>query len=230
MKFEQNEIIEIPEFLSAYDNSVLLKHLFDVKELWETQRKRVPDYKNGVWYSLGASCYLDITKKEDWEPYKAKVKYFNSILSNNFGNLYKMLLLKLSDKTGERFDMAYKLYDHLALPGFHIFPPHLALTEFFGRKHRDLQWSTLEQMPDFNFKMEDHFSGTYTIKIPRGPHLLYGENLETPLTYKERAMYLHSGNFDHAIAPLQNPVTIFDYRITLQFHGFKCNGVNHVYW
>jgi hypothetical protein len=232
MQFEPYEIVELNDFLSPHDNNVVLKYLFDTRELWEARRDRAPSYKNGEWYTFGASMYLDLQKESDWENYCRKVEYFNSVLNQHFRNFYKMLLLKLTEKTGGKFEMAEYFYPHFGYPGFHIFPPHLSLTEFFGRKHQDLQWKAFEKMPDFpKTEVTDHFSGTYCIKIPPlGPHFIYDEKLDTKLTYNERALYLHSGQFDHAIAPLKNPVTQFDWRITLQFHGFRANGVNYIYW
>lgn len=231
MIFEHQEIVELPEFLSEHDNNVMLARLFDRRPLWEVRKDRVPSYKNTEWYTLGASLYLDLTKKEDWPAFCEKVEYFNKVLLAEFDNFWRLLLYRLGSETAEKYNFAWKLYPHFAMPGFHIFPPHLAATEFFGKKHQDLQWQMFSQMPDFALETAEHFSGTYALTLPKqGPHFLFGEDLEVGQTYKERAMYLHSGQFTHAIAPLVRPITELDWRITLQFHGFKHNDINYLYW
>ncbi len=231
MKFEPFEIVEFPGFLSEQDNNVLLERLFDRETLWETRTDRVPRYKNAKWFTLGTSLYMDLKDEVGWIKYCQKLKYFNSVLEAEFDSFWKVLPVNLRDATGEEWDYAWKLYPQFAFPGFHIFPPHLSSAEFFGHKHQDLQWNAFNKFPELEVQITDHLSGTYALTLPKqGPHLLFGEDLEMDLTYKERAMYLHSGQFTHAIAPLKRPITKLDWRITLQFHAFKSNDINYLYW
>ena len=195
--------------------------------MWDERRERT-SYRNGPFYTLGTPMYLDFGTPE----YPGKVAYFNAVLMEHFQKYFF--------KIGSHLDPAQILnLDRHSIPGFHIFPPHKTGSYFFGRMHEDIQWK------NFNFEKgwdgqqsaekitqnaEDQFSFTYVVKLPTAGGGLYVGPHREYYPYEENALYIHSGQFLHAIAPTPGPMLPFDYRITLQGHGFIKDGVRYLYW
>lgn len=242
----KEQITEIPNFLGRAESAALLKNLFDRRQIWEARKERRVSYRNGDWYTLGSSLYLDLKSEQQYGEYVEKSLYWQSMLNdptikpfldeirlrlekNVFGK--KTFFLADIDNQG-----IAKTKMPVGYPGFHIFPGHETASAFFGRKHQDRQHEALFQIPLIkdNFKKENvsmHFSFTIPLRLPyMGGGMLLGSNLEEFYPYKENSLYMHSGHFDHAIAPFMTPVLPSDWRITIQGHGFVYNENIYLYW
>lgn len=236
----KNHIGVTHDFFARPDLAFFIQCLFDRKALWEDRSKQgVPPYRNGKWYTLGSSVYMDLTKKEDLAPFVQKTGYFNIVLQQAFAEFYTQFIDRLNQTT-DSVHHVYKYlnqdYRHAPLPGFHIFPPEETLQAPFGKIHQDLQWEALFQMPDFPFDLGDkpqHFTFTLPMVLPflgGGMYLPEENDPDKLYDYKEGSLYLHSGQFPHMVRCLRPPVTPLDWRITFQGHGFTIGNFSYLYW
>lgn len=204
----------------------LLKLLFENEPLWEKRPERTA-YRNSPFYTVGAPIYLDLNSEADYPNYTQKVAYFNNVTS------------AFTSEMGEIFlavDWNFRLLSGVSKPGFHIFPPHPTSQYFFGKFHEDRQWGVFPKLPEIpndwlsSLTAESHFSFTYVLKLPQAGGGLYIGDKNNYYPYEQNALYVHSGQFLHAIAPTPGPVLPCDWRITLQGHGFKLDGNTYLYW
>lgn len=219
---------EIKVFTDTHRANIL-RQLFDRKELWENRDNRGRGwYRNAEWWTLGSALYLD--GQLGLEEYILKVNYFNPILKLFFGKVIFDLVSEISNHTKFKIDFLSSKFP-VGFPGFHIFGPGECLSQFFGKMHSDHEYLPLLEIPSFPFKKEDilqHYSFTYILKLP---YLGGGLMLENDyLQYREGILYLHDGNFKHAIAPYNWPVLPFDWRITIQGHGLLVKDTIYYYW
>lgn len=237
-----NKISEARDFFSRHDCAFFIQQLFDRRALWEdrTRSANVPQYRNGKYYTLGSSIYMDLNSEAQLPAFVQKTAYFNVILQQNFAEFYTQFLDRLNAPLMEpQYQFLNAAYRHAPLPGFHIFPPEETLQANFGKIHRDLQWEQLFQMPDFPFDLADkpqHFTFTLPLVCAyQGSGMQVFESKEhdtvnETVEYKEGALYLHSGQFPHLVLPLAPPVTPMDWRITFQGHGFTIDKQSYLYW
>lgn len=233
-------ISERPNFFNRAELAFYIQCLFDRRRLWEDRSKHgVPPYRNGNWFTLGASVYMDLTKKEDLGPFVQKTTYFNVVLQQAFPEFFIEFLERINqtvDSTDHSYKYLNQVYRYAPYPGFHIFPPEETLQAPFGKVHTDLQWEALFQMPDFPFDVKDvqHFTFTLPLVMPYqgGGMFLPDEpdDKDKLYNYKEGSLYVHSGQFPHQVRCLVPPVTPLDWRITFQGHGFTIGNVSYLYW
>jgi hypothetical protein len=234
-------ITKLPNFLSRSECACLLRKIFDRRALWENRATRKVPYRNGNWYTLGATLYLDLPSAEFIPQYQEKIAYFNAIFMNSF---YPELdLIRKTMEISWAFKEVLFLPHHFGLssfPGFHIFAPEETLEVPFAHAHTDIQWQALFNLPGFNFKLDKkasypHFTFTLPLAIPtQGAGMLIpaveGSPPTEPYMYDVGTLYFHSGQFPHVVMPLQHPVNPMDWRITLQGHGFMSGGKAYLYW
>lgn len=237
------ELKEFPDFLNRAESASLLRVLFDRRHFWEAREERKVNYRNGDWYTLGTSLYLDLKSEKQFPEYVNKTAYWKRIMREPFFrgplDIFRKKLSAQVFRGIKDVDVQF-LADVPGLPvgypGFHIFPGFENLVAFFGRKHKDLQWEQLFKIPQVQGFFEgkevgSHFSLTLPLLLPfLGGGLLRGEKLDNFTEYKQGSLYLHSGQEDHAIAPFSSPVLPCDWRITLQCHGFVVGNIVYLYW
>lgn len=215
----------------------ILRALFDRQALWEDRSSTRPPYRNGSWYTLGASIYLDLTEASQLDSFTSKTLYFNGILRNTLGMFYRDFLHELKVTHNLPWVFLADKYPLAPLPGFHIFPPEETLQMPFGKTHQDLQWEALWQMPGFTPPKEvEHFTFTLPLVMPyQGGGMLIpsavGDDMDF-FFYEEGNLYVHSGQFPHQVLPIKGPVIPLDWRITFQGHGYTdlATKTSYLYW
>lgn len=236
----KDQIQVIEGFCPTQTCAHILRDLFDRKHLWEDRSLTgKPLYRNGHWFTLGASVYMDLTSEAAVPAFAQKTGYFNFIMRSVFPEFYSMFLENFARTLpGSNVQFLNDIHDFAPLPGFHIFPPEETLQAPFGKIHTDIQWQALERLPDFPFpgaKMH-HFTFTLPLVMPyQGGGMLIPakEGAEMPTEfyfYEEGNLYIHSGQFPHQVLPLRAPVTPLDWRITFQGHGFTIDNKTYLYW
>lgn len=228
--------ILVQPYLNQFELAFIIQNLFRNKALWDNRAVVKVPYRNGAWYTIGASLYLDLTHKSQLEAYGAKVSYFNKVLRNNFSvELYQ---LKDRIKTLYYPDQEVKFlaedFTPAGLPGFSIMPPEETFQAEFAAVHKDERWRTLKLLPGFPFQeFTNHFSFTIPLALPiagGGMNIDTGNSELTPYIYKVGNCYLHAGDFYHQVMEFLNPVTPLDWRITIQGHGFQVENNIYLYW
>jgi hypothetical protein len=232
------QIIEVENFCDLQFAANIIRKLHDRRELWEARTEKSLKYRKGDFYTMGANLYIDgELALKDSASFIKKVEYWNGVMSDTFpGELYSIAgLLERDVFKGKKVQYVADFFP-IGLPGFHIFTGFETGAWFFGNEHQDQQWKPLLANDLFKRKfqverIDGHFSLTLPLKLPyTGGGLLIGEGLKTFYQYKERAMYHHSGQFNHAIAPIKWPVLPTDERISLQAHGFFYKEQPYLYW
>lgn len=209
-----------------------------LRKFWTQRHPALP------FYTLGTASYMDAV--QDKQDYYSKAKYYNPILRAHLGWLYNKLSVTLAKIL--KAPVCYQ--DVLALPGFHIFLSHKAFEQPIASIHRDLQYELLKWKSPEKIDFSQTISFTLAIALPKFggglylwdlhhdefPNLtqpdikrLIGERKKSFHAYKLGKLALHSGHLVHQIAPAQN-VQPEDERITIQGHGFPCEGVWQFYW
>ena len=169
------------------------------------------------FHTLGRCSYLDGKTPE----YKQEIKILNPILREQFGETYDIIIDYLSDQFKEPIKLNYSL----AHPSFHIFASSPFLLTHAGLWHRDYPHITLD------LGNIDPYAFTVAIKLPTGgAGMDYVEDGEQKyLPYEEKDIIGHDGTVPHRIAGLKDYVE-GDYRITLQGHLIRINGVLNMFW
>ena len=203
--------------------------------------------KNPVMYTLGIGSYSE-------DDYHSKVLKSNELLENNFQDLYKILL----DYFTQLYpDSQVKYRPDCGLPGFHIFICNKLFSYPISSVHTDKQWRKIRHYPHEDLDIENTFSFTLTVQLPKSGGGLYifkdikpsdsiSKFIPNPILYnlaqKEKINYrkghfvLHTGNTTHMIAHSnfsgEEKGDETQYRITLQCHGIydKNNDIWWIYW
>lgn len=234
----KDQIQVIEGFCPTETCARILRELFDRRHLWEDRSlSGKPLYRNGHWYTLGASIYMDLTSPESLAAFAQKTEYFNYIMRSVFHGFYTCFIVNFQESLpGSNVQFLNDVHDLSPLPGFHIFPPEETLQAPFGKVHTDIQWQALERLPNFPFPNGEktHFTFTLPLVMPyQGGGMLIpmekGEGMEFYF-YEEGNLYIHSGQFPHQVLPLRAPVTPLDWRITFQGHGFTIDNKTYLYW
>ena len=170
-----------------------------------------------AFYTLGRNAYLDGKTPE----YKQEIKILNPILREKFGDTYDIIIDYLSDQFKEPIKLNYSL----AHPSFHIFASSPFLLSHAGLWHKDYPHITLD------LGNIDPYAFTVVIKLPTGgAGLDYVEDGEQKyLPYEEKEIICHDGTVLHRIAGLKTYVE-GEYRITLQGHLIRIDGVLNMFW
>ena len=169
------------------------------------------------FYTLGRCAYLDLGNSSYYDGAKA----LNPALRRAFGNVYDQVSSYLSELLGEKV----KLHENLAHPSFHIFEANEDLVGKGGTWHQDRPHVTL------GLGETDYGTFTLPIKLPEsggGIEYLDGEDA-VYFGYKPGEIVVHSGMVYHRIAPLKEAVE-GEYRVTLQGHLIRQDGVMYMYW
>lgn len=172
---------------------------------------------NHPFYTLGRCVYLDGKTPE----YAAEIPTTNELLLFTFGDVYAAISTYFEKMLGEEV----VLNSTLAYPSFHI----VAADPFFlthgGIWHEDYPHKTRE-LGD-----KDPLSFTVAIELPTGGGGLdYKEgDKQNHVEYEEGTIVVHDGAITHRIANFTECI-MGEYRITLQGHLIRHNGVMTMFW
>lgn len=194
------------------DTDTIRDKLFSLRDMWELRSAEYP------FYTLGKTAYIDKHSEE----YFDGVKKLNPVLLANFADLYETVLNYFERVLGE----PVKLSTDLAYPGFHIFQSDKYFIEHAGNWHQDHPQITL------GLDSTDNSTFTVTIMLPAsggGMDWIDAPKSMKHLAYKEKDITWHTGLSMHRIAGLKEYVE-GEYRITLQGHLTRRNGMMEVYW
>lgn len=185
--------------------------VFRLQKYWISRSDEFP------FYTLGRCAYLDGRT----EAYQDEIKTLNPILLKEFDILYGIILDHLSNQ----FNEPIALSERLAVPSFHIFRSSPFLLTHAGLWHQDYPHMTLGLDPI------DPYAFTIAIKLPTGGGGLdyIEDGIQKYLPYKEKEFIGHDGMVLHRIASLREYVPN-EYRITLQGHLIRIDGVLTMFW
>lgn len=221
----------IKGFFNRKECALIVRNLWDRRVLWESREDRKVNYRNGQWFTLGSTLYLDLKDESGFVDYQTKVDYFNQILESDFGGMLDEVKSRLKKHFGIDVKFLSEVFKPAGLPGFHIFGPEETNQVFFGKVHQDKQWEALLQMPNFPFpKLFDCEVWSFTIPLVLpflGGGMNYGGEV---VSYSEGDCYMHDGLTDHSIAPYVWPVLPMDWRVSIQAHGIEHQGCLYLYW
>lgn len=194
------------------DTESIRDKLFALRDKWELRSTEYP------FYTLGKTAYIDKHSKE----YFDGVDKLNPILMDNFADLYDEVVDYFQKVLGE----PVKFTEDLAYPGFHIFQSDKYLLEHAGSWHQDYPQLTL------GLEGTDNSTFTVTIMLPAsggGIDWIDAPKSMKHLAYKEKDITWHTGLSMHRIAAIKEYVE-GEYRITLQGHLIRRDGMIQIYW
>jgi hypothetical protein len=170
-----------------------------------------------TFYTLGRCSYLD----GKTPAYHEEIKTLNPILLKEFDSLYGIIL----DHLSTQFNEPIAISNRLAVPSFHIFKSSPFLLTHAGLWHQDYPHLTLD------LGAVDPYAFTVAIKLPSGgAGLDYIEDgIQKHLPYEEKDFIGHDGTVLHRIASMRDYVPD-EYRITLQGHLIRIDGVLTMFW
>ena len=193
------------------DTDKIADKVFRLQKYWVSRSDEFP------FYTLGRNSYLDGRTPE----YKQESKALNPILRQEFGDTYDIIIDHLSDQ----FKEPVKLNNNLAHPSFHIFISSPFLLTHAGLWHKDYPHITLD------LGNIDPYAFTIAIKLPSGgAGMDYIEDgQQKHLSYTEKEIIGHDGSMLHRIAGLKEYIPD-EYRITMQGHLIRINGILTMFW
>jgi hypothetical protein len=193
------------------DTDNIADKVFRLQQYWVPRSDEFP------FYTLGRCSYLD----GKTPAYHEEIKTLNPILLKNFDNTYQIIIDYLSDQ----FKEPIELNSSLAHPSFHIFISDPFLLTHAGIWHQDIPHTTLGLDPI------DPHSFTVAIKLPTGgAGIDYIENeLQKYMPYVEKGIINQDGKVLHRISSLKEYIPD-EYRITMQGHLIRINGVLTMFW
>ena len=185
--------------------------VFRLQHHWISRSDEFP------FYTLGRCSYLDGRTPA----YHEEIKTLNPILLKEFDSLYGIIIDHLSNQFGEPIAIS----DRLAIPSFHIFMSSPFLLNHAGLWHQDYPHLTLD------LGSVDPYAFTVAIKLPSGGGGLdyIEDGKQKHIAYEEKEFIGHDGTMLHRIAGLKTYVN-GEYRITLQGHLIRLNGVLTMFW
>jgi hypothetical protein len=193
------------------DTDNIADKVFRLQQYWVSRSDEFP------FYTLGRCSYLD----GKTPAYHEEIKTLNPILLKEFGDTYDIIIDHLSDQ----FKEPVELYADLAHPSFHIFISSPFLLTHAGLWHQDYPHFTL------GLGSIDPYAFTIAIKLPSGgagmDYIEDGQQKHLPYTEKE--IIGHDGTMLHRIAGLKEYIPD-EYRITMQGHLIRINGVLTMFW
>ena len=193
------------------DTDNIVDKVFRLQQYWIPRSDEFP------FYTLGRCAYLDGKTPN----YHQEIKALNPILIKDFGDTYQIIIDYLSDQ----FKEPIKLSNNLAHPSFHIFISDPFLLTHAGIWHQDIPHTTLGLDPI------DPYSFTVAIKLPTGgAGIDYVEDgLQKYMPYVEKGILGQDGKVLHRISSLKTYVPN-EYRVTMQGHLIRINGVLTMFW
>jgi hypothetical protein len=193
------------------DTDNIADKVFRLQQHWIPRSDKFP------FYTLGRNAYLD----GKTPAYHEEIKTFNLVLLKDFGDTYRIIIDYLSDQ----FKEPIELNSSLAHPSFHIFISDPFLLTHAGLWHQDIPHTTLGLDPI------DPYSFTVAIKLPTGgAGIDYVEDgLQKYMPYVEKGILGHDGKVLHRISSLKTYIPD-EYRITMQGHLIRINGVLTMFW
>lgn len=235
---------EIP-LLRDQECQEIYRKVYNVSHQWIQRHYQLP------FYTLGVAAYLDATA--NLQNYYKLLSHYNSLLRENFAELYQKILLSLQ----QHLNCQVTYHPDQALPGFHIFGYSKQFEQCYGYLHYDSQYKYLQwqESESFNFSNPIQISFTLAISLPACGSGLNLFNIQkekwekmitdkqckkTDIYYKLMKMktyipytignlYLYCGHPLHQIAPAKELLPKDD-RITFQGHGVKCDDTWYLYW
>ena len=193
------------------DTDNIADKVFRLQQYWIPRSDEFP------FYTLGRCSYLD----GKTPAYHEEIKTLNPILLKEFGDTYQTIIDYLSNQ----FKEPIELNNSLARPSFHIFISDPFLLTHAGLWHQDIPHTTLGLDPI------DPHSFTVAIKLPTGgAGIDYIENeLQKYMPYVEKGIINQDGKVLHRISSLKEYIPD-EYRITMQGHLIRINGVLTMFW
>jgi hypothetical protein len=193
------------------DTDNIADKVFRLQQYWIPRSDEFP------FYTLGRCSYLD----GKTPAYHEEIKTLNPILLKEFGDTYQTIIDYLSNQ----FKEPIELNNSLAHPSFHIFISDPFLLTHAGLWHQDIPHTTLGLDPI------DPHSFTVAIKLPTGgAGIDYIENeLQKYMPYVEKGIINQDGKVLHRISSLKEYIPD-EYRITMQGHLIRINGVLTMFW
>jgi hypothetical protein len=193
------------------DTDNIADKVFRLQQHWILRSDEFP------FYTLGRNAYLD----GKTPAYHEEIKTLNPVLLKDFGDTYHIIIDYLSDQ----FKEPIELNSSLAHPSFHIFISDPFLLTHAGLWHQDIPHTTLGLDPI------DPYSFTVAIKLPTGgAGIDYVEDgLQKYMPYVEKGILGHDGKVLHRISSLKTYIPD-EYRITMQGHLIRINGVLTMFW
>ena len=193
------------------DTDNIADKVFRLQQYWVPRSDEFP------FYTLGRCSYLDGKTPAYYE----EIKTLNPILLKNFGDTYHIIIDYLSDQ----FKEPIELNSSLAHPSFHIFISDPFLLTHAGIWHQDIPHTTLGLDPI------DPYSFTVAIKLPTGGAGIdyVEEGLQKYMPYVEKGILGQDGTILHRISSLKKYIPN-EYRITMQGHLIRINGVLTMFW
>jgi hypothetical protein len=193
------------------DTDKIADKVFRLQQYWVPRSDEFP------FYTLGRNAYLDGKTPE----YKQESKVLNSILRQEFGDTYDIIIDHLSNQ----FKEPIELNANLAYPSFHIFISSPFLLTHAGLWHQDYPHRTL------GLGNIDPYAFTVAIKLPSGGAGMdyIEEGQQKHLPYAEKEIIGHDGSMLHRIAGLKEYIPD-EYRITMQGHLIRIDGVLTMFW
>lgn len=185
--------------------------VFRLQKYWVSRSDEFP------FYTIGRNAYQD----GKTPAYKEDIKVLNPILRQEFGDTYDIIIDHLSDQ----FKEPIVLNNDLAHPSFHIFKSSPFLLTHAGLWHQDFPHETL------GLGSKDPYSFTIAIKLPTGGGGLdfIIDGMQRYLPYQEGEIIGHGGEILHRMASLKKYVPD-EYRITLQGHLIRIDGLLTMFW
>lgn len=215
--------------------SHLKEKIFELREYWTPRLNDLP------FWTLGRASYKDYHLHN----YATLAYDMNEILREQFKDFYKDQLQFFADK----LKAPCKYRDDISLPGFHIFQSHPAFLNPMARAHVDVPFNNFKWGRDMT--MDSVFTHVGAVQMPRaggcmrawwdvGVKELADYGLEYCLKEIEKTpgeevehvvdtMIIHSGAFFHRVDPFREHEPD-GWRITLQSHAIKLDGVWYLYW
>jgi len=196
------------------DTKDITDTVYKMTELWISRSNEYP------FFTLGRNAYQD-GKTSD---YNKDIKWQNNLMAQNFYNLYEKVLYAL----GTHFRETVTIAPDLSIPGFHIFPsdPVFIEKEIVGHYHYDNPHEILGINSKFNHAY------TVAIELPSsggGMDYISEEHFPIHIPYKVGDIVIHDGSTLHRISGLKKYVPN-EYRITLQGHIIRRNGILETFW
>jgi hypothetical protein len=199
------------------------KHKLDIntdeiaQKVYSLQHHFISRSDEFQFYTLGRNSYQD----GKTPAYLKDSRILNPILREEFGDTYRIIIDHLSDQFKEPIILNHEL----AHPSFHIFISSPFLLYHGGLWHEDYPHLTL------GLGDVDPYTFTVAIKLPTGGGGLdyIEDGKQVYLPYEEKELIGHDGKTMHRIASLKKYVPN-EYRITLQGHLIRINGVLNMFW
>jgi len=215
--------------------SHLKDKIFELRDHWTPRLGKLP------FWTLGLASYKDFSHPQYYE----LADESNRLLCEAFPSFY----LDQLEFFSEMLKAPVRYMPKMSIPGFHIFESCPEFTEQMARPHVDVPFNNYKWGAQMT--MDSVFTHAIAVELPKSGASMrswFGvtvedlardgierclERLKTEpselVEHKVDQMLFHSGAFFHQISPFKEYVPN-EWRITLQSHAIKLDGVWNLYW